>query len=207
MRVDLDIRVDHTVSSSNKNSTNLLPVFPRPRWHDCDFQKLYEIKLTEALCQIPLDIPEDLSCYGKKEFINSHYDSLCTAMHSSVQSCLKTDGANVRKRKHWWNFSCKKSRDRNKNFHSIWKSCGRPRSGSVYNCYKHAHTFYRKSCRDAVKAQKLHTFEITEQSHRERNTGKLWNIIRKTKQKSSPAEAVSMDNLITYFSNKFITDS
>ena len=42
VRVDLDIRVNHTVSSSNKNSTNPLPVFPRPRWHDCDFQKLYE---------------------------------------------------------------------------------------------------------------------------------------------------------------------
>ena len=44
VRVDLDIRVDHTVSSSNKNPTNPLPFFPRPRWHDCDFQKLYEIK-------------------------------------------------------------------------------------------------------------------------------------------------------------------
>ena len=56
-------------------------------------------------------------------------------------------------KKSWWTSDCKLSRDRQRFWHKIWTSAGRPRSGELYSCYKHAKKSYRYACCNAVNCK------------------------------------------------------
>ena len=205
--VNLDIKVEFT--SNDRNPGSLLPIFPYPKWHDGDFLSRYADNMCEVMNNMPIILPESVSPCKAKNQINSYYNSICTAMHDSVKVSLITEPGNhrLRKRKSWWNQSCKQARDRNRLFHYVWKAAGRPTRGTVYDTYKAARKNYRKCCREAVNILRFDSYKLIEQLHMERNSRKMWNIIRKTKSKTATNESVSMDKLTSYFGAKFAADN
>ena len=84
--------------------------------------------------------------------VNQFYNQLCDAIHQCVKSC----SGKVKKPptvKSWWNANCKSARTRNRLFHYIWKSSGRPVSGVIYDCYKSSKKTYRQCCRSAIHSR------------------------------------------------------
>ena len=66
--------------------------------------------------------------------------------HNAVLNS-KTKTSNKRRRKHWWDTSCTIARDKLKFWFFIWKSCGQPRQGHIYECYKSVKYKFRNTCR------------------------------------------------------------
>ena len=89
--------------------------------------------------------------------INNLYEDICTALHDSVMSCIskKNSSSAAKCNKPWWNRKCTLSRNRNRIFHHIWKSCGRPTSGTTYDCYKASRKAYRACCRTAIRSKTM----------------------------------------------------
>ena len=92
---------------------------PLAKWSDAEFVRHYKLAVEASMENITmLDI---------------------NSVESTAQLCIGVLNPNVcGKKKHWWTRECTFSKNRNRLFHYIWKSCGRPSSIVVYNCYKYA---------------------------------------------------------------------
>ena len=105
---------------------------PLAKWSDAEFVRHYKLAMEASMENITL------------LDINSVEGSTASTvvkgfMIKSAQLCIGVLNPNVcGKKKHWWTRECTFSKNRNRLFHYIWKSCGRPSSGVVYNCYKYA---------------------------------------------------------------------
>ena len=186
---------------------NNLPNYPRMNWSDTR------------------------SCLRYKEYINDHSESLPEVSIDSVQThdeasrivdCMATGMVNVMheccnkviirkqsvykgrfKPNNWWNNDCLVTRDRQRFWYGIWRSCGRPREGLVYLCYIAAKKMYRSPCNLAMKSNMNGIAHELNQLHRNKHIKKFWNLIRKTKQQSSSNEYINIAKLEEHFKNKF----
>ena len=85
-------------------------------------------------------------------------ESMCndavTVMHECCSS-VASDKHDVYKvpfkLNRWWNRDCLVTRDRQRLWYGIWKSCGRPRVGHVYMLQVSRKT-YRRACNQAMNS-------------------------------------------------------
>ena len=108
----------------------------------------------------------------------------------------------IRGPKRWFSSSCKAAKNHNKLFHYIWKSCGRPNKGQVYDCYRTAPKDYR-CCRLAVQTKSQRITTVIETMYRERKSKKFWNLIHGTKQNPNAGYTIDTDTLVKYFKQRF----
>ena len=101
----------------------------------------------------------------------------------------------------WWNNDCLVTRDRQRFWYGIWRSCGRPREGHVYLCYIAAKKMYRSVCNLAMKSNMNGIAHELNQLHRNKHTKKFWNLIRKTKRQSSSNEDINIAKLEEHFNS------
>ena len=87
-------------------------------------------------------------------------------------------------------------------FHHIWKQCGRPNSGIVYDSYKTAKRNYRKVCNKAINNKVKLSFKTLDQLYKSRSSKQFWNVIRKSKSTAITDSAISMKCLTDYFTDK-----
>ena len=115
---------------------------------------------------------------------------------------------NFRKKKHWWNYDCTVSRNRLKFWFHIWKSCSRPRSGAVFDCYKGAKRNFRAMCRMSVNNVNRVSYEVCDKLFRDRKTQRFWNLVKKSRNNNSDDFSfISLDDLSNHFKEKFDYDS
>ena len=138
-----------------------------------------------------------------QQHVDELYQAVCDAMHESGRKGLSSLPQYRGRKKSWWNRNCTLARDRNKLFHYIWKSSGRPTSGTAYECYKQSRKAYRRCCRQAVHDKSTQTIRLIERHFKNKKSSRLWNLIRSTKATSQCNEAVSMDKLVDHFKSKF----
>ena len=179
-------------------------VFPRPAWTDPGFKTSYILEVKKALRNPPFRNLQSYSADEVKQYINQLCDGLCTTLHQCVETCLQQQTRNKKcKSKPWWNTECFKAKQRNSVFYQIWKECGRPTSGLVFDNYKCAKSNYRKVCRLAMNDQiKLSQHTIGTLFHTNKPS-QMWNLIRKIKSKPVCNDAISMETLFDFFKNKF----
>ena len=89
-------------------------------------------------------------------------------------------------------------------FHTIWRECGKPSSGTVNENYKYAKKSYRKACRLAIN----HHINIPVVNINKLFSKQISRYVeadyRKTKIKPSETkDCITMDNLREYFELKF----
>ena len=115
--------------------------------------------------EIPIISLESVTTSSAKDHINKLYQSLCDSMHEAVQASLfgavrekKCDSHG--KPKGWWNINCIRARNSNRLYHKIWKSCGSPKNGTVYELYMASRRAYRKASRYAIDHLKIRNINL-----------------------------------------------
>ena len=157
--IDMDLTVHaihHLNSDSNRNETPV-SVFERPTG-----KTLPSKTMSDVMSEVSPGLMQQTSQENCQDYVDELYDTLQKSIHRSVNLSLqylrKTHQRH--KPKSWWDKNCQRARDRNRLFHRIWKSCGRPSDGQVYDCYRVSRKTYRKCCRDAVRLQKVKTHQL-----------------------------------------------
>ena len=200
LALSVSIPIDQSCPKKYESSK----IFPKPNWQDLSFQEKYKVKVCSAINSVPLTDIDSISSDQALDYVNDLYNTLCDKMHTSVKQCIdiKHGKRPIRKRNSWWNQECTVTRNSNRLFHYIWKSCGRPSSGTVYDTYKSARKAYRQCCRRAVKNLSETKYKLLN-NLRSSGTGKIWNAIRKLKNKRTSQDGISLDTLEDHFRQKF----
>ena len=126
-----------------------VPKFPYTNWSNPAFKRSYLQLMKAEMDNLPLINPDSVKTRDMACTINQIYEQLCSIMHRCADLCSTRPKSSARP-KHWWNSNCTSARNRNKLFYYIWKSCGQPTSGTIYNCYKDSKKAYRHSTRAAL---------------------------------------------------------
>ena len=87
---------------------------------------------------------------------------------------------------------------------TIWVSCGRPRTGCVYDSYKLSKKQYRQNRRRAQNSNISKTFNMLDGLLRRKKTSQFWNVIRNIKR-GTPQESNEIDltDFTQFYKNKF----
>ena len=104
-------------------------LFPRARWTDPDFLCHYTKAITKAMEDIPVVEMSKITKSKARDTVNTIYSQLCDTMHNCVGSYNSSYNRPMKRRKYWWSSKCTAARDRNRLFHKIRKSNGRPKKG------------------------------------------------------------------------------
>ena len=80
---------------------------------------------------------------------------------------------------------------------------GRPQEGQTYKCYKEARKAYKKTCRQAINKRTHNRFGMINRLAKEDKAGRMWNIIRKTKNVTNTTTALTINKFEDYFREKF----
>ena len=96
------------------------------------------------------------------------------------------------------------ARDRQRFWHKIWTSAGRPRDGQLYCCYKLAKKAYRHVYHSAVNSNIQLPYRQLDFYLGTRSINKLWNLVRRSKYTSgSTTSDIKLDTLHEYYTNRF----
>ena len=143
-----------------------------------------------------------------QNLIDSMCDKMCDIVHDSCSKPV-SDAPNIYQgrysSKSWWNQDCTITRDRQRFWFRIWKSCDRPRTGQVYLCYKSAKKAYRASCNRAMNTNLNELTLQLNHLYRGRNFKRFWNRINRIRRGQTNSDDISLQTLDQYFRTKFET--
>ena len=139
--------------------------------------------ITFELLFNPVDIADVASTGDVQMYINEYCNNIVDVMHRAAKNASENFKVkkSKQKAKHWWNADCTNARDRHRFWFGIWKSCGRPREGAVFNSYKHSKHCYREICRNRVKESINFNFNDCNELFKQKRMGKFWNKIKKAR--------------------------
>ena len=182
-------------------------------WNNCNFKAEYRHRIAILLENIVLprcddgDIHNFSTVEQVQAFVDKYSDVISGTLHeaasSSLKAIVKSQPGNNRP-KHWWNKDCKIARDRNRFWYSLWRSCGRPHHGVIYDSYKYAKQVFRNVCRKAVNDTVAFNFKKCDMLFKYNRIGRFWNRIRRARNpQSSNCNHITIQSLEEHFSNKF----
>ena len=200
LKIELRVNCDKPCSASLER----VPSYPKVNWSNCGSQRLYsnEIRQRARLVILP-----DISLTSTREeatfLANKMCDDLEGVIHdaSANVASLHKDGPG--QSKHWWNHNCTWTRDRQRFWFHIWKSCDRPRTGHIYTSYKMAKKAYRDACRQAVSGVLQDLTKNLNFLYKGGRLKKFWNQVRRTRNNGSSCDDISLLTLEKYFRDKF----
>ena len=95
-------------------------------------------------------------------------------------------------------------RDKQRFWYGIWRSCGRPRQGQVYTCYKAAKKLYRAACKQAMNCNMNRVTHQLNSMYRGRDLNQqssgAWYSAKRHK---SSHEDITISSLKSFFRDKF----
>ena len=180
--------------------------FPRPKWHDSNFQNLYCDEVRRRLMGLTYPDIQRVTVDTALGYINQLCEDISDILHQCVKNCLnQKPPRKTRHNKSWWNRDCDKAKQRNQVFHRIWKECACPTTGEVYNNYKLAKTNYKKICKLAMNGRIQTTLHTLNKLFHTKKPSEMWKLIRKSKtgDGSCNKDIINMDALCNHFSAKF----
>ena len=143
--------IDQAVPETNSyNELN----FPRVNWSDSQVCSLYGQHITngaDSLSNVNYDNVKSLD--EASIVVDSMCNAMVTVMHESSTKAISGKMSSYQgrfKANSWWTNDCLITRDKQRFWFGIWRSCGRPRQGQVYLCYKSAKKLYRSACKQAM---------------------------------------------------------
>ena len=123
------------------NEYDPAPNFMRIDWTDSVLCQAYRENVDlymSKLCPV-VDASSLQDTTSAQRAVNDMFDNVSSVVHcatanTNLQGCSKYKGKHKSNR--WWNSDCTLTRDKQRFWYRIWKSCGRPRAGHVYDSYK-----------------------------------------------------------------------
>ena len=179
--------------------------YPIPEWKNSTFVLNYRNNISSSLSNLKHIDLGHLNRQGAQNLVNKYSEDLIKIIHNAVLKSKTKSFSNKRRRKHWWDTSCTIARDKLKFWFSIWKSCGRPRQGHIYECYKSVKYKFRNACRTSVNEKIIANLNNCDNLYKQRNMSSFWNVIKQLRKNKSTKdyECISLDKFVTYFENKF----
>ena len=166
----------------------------RPLWEDTEHKNKYRDILQRKLENITLiKIDEQADLKTKQKLLDSHDKDISNAMHQAA----KEAGCYPEKRfkpKAFWCPEVQKLRNKKKFWWRLWSTCGRPRSGTVYECYKDLKRRFRCICRKNVQSVIDKHIRSATHDFKSNNIKSFWKRIsaRRKQNSTSPLEADSL---------------
>ena len=168
LQIQAEVNVDFKNSFNSLGNNNNVYV----NWRNVDVKAAYRdaISALSSDIQTPsnINVNENPQCY-----IDRYYDIIVNTMLSAsnqAMKAVKTRQSNV-KGKHWWNADCRHSRNKHRFWFQLWRSCGKPREGAVYDVYKYSKYVFRKACRLAVSSSINKYFSNCDMLFRQKRIG------------------------------------
>ena len=184
-----------------------IPTYPNMNWSDNRICSAYSQHMINAVASLPV---VNFGAVNGRDEASSIVDTICndvtTAMHLCCPRLISDNHERYQgrfKKKYWWNNDCLITRDRQRFWYGIWKSCGRPREVEVYRCYKAAKKVYRGAYNQAMNSNLNHIPRQINTLYRGRHVKKLWNLIRSIQKDRSSNEDIAVSKLYEYFKTKF----
>ena len=130
-------------------------------------------------------------------------------MNYAIHTSAKEAGCVPQKHfkpKKFWCPSLSRLRDKKRMWWTIWVQCGRPRSGTIYDCWKGSKKIFRKTCRHNMN--NILNSQVDKMNHffSERRTSCFWNVLRTRKRSRNNSNLVSKD-FVNYFESVMNDDS
>ena len=191
---------------NNEETFFNVPIYDRIDWSNHDICTIYQQGLAQSALVLPFINPESIKSLSEaEEAVTRMTHCLTCTIHEEchkISSINKSKYKGKFKQNNWWNADCLTTRDRQRFWHNIWKSCERPRSGTVYECYKTAKKAYRKACRLASSGNIQQSFQKFTNMFKCKNTKQFWNLVRGMKRSNSSSTDIAMDTLYQHFTSK-----
>lgn len=195
----------HKPTNDNINIQNIVNV----NWTNANAREKYAETLNNLCLALPVD-PSPVDVDTAQVLVNNTYSNIVQAVSQACEgtiecsaSCSKNGQPSLRSVP-WWSADCSLTRDRQRFWHRLWVSCGRPRQGQVYSCYKYVKSVYRKTCRQAFNNNIQHGFNYINSLYASRNTKQFWKHIRHIRNcNNDSSDYITLDALTDYFENKF----
>ena len=205
------LKIERLVSSDDGDTGgDSCPSFPKLHWDNPATRAHYKEVLTQKLASMtPTDIHQVRSFEQAARIVNSLHSSLVSCMHQAaerVAAAASESRGQRRTTKHWWTRDCTAARDRTRLFFHIWKSLGRPSSGTAYECYREARRNYRRACRGAINSKRKDFNRLLTELIKAKRPGQFWNLVRKTRSKATDQDAIAIKTLFEHFKAKFSTN-
>ena len=142
-------------SGSSKPSN--VPIYPRLNWSDDALCQAYSKSVNAAADTLDNVNIDSVQCaLEASEVVDTMCKNVINIMHQSCNEVLQNKQSKYKgryKQHNWWNNDYLVTRNRQRFWFAIWKSCGRPRTGQVYMCYKSAKKQYRLTCTRAMNGR------------------------------------------------------
>ena len=182
-------------------------VYPRLDWSNENQSRSFAQHVTELAATLPnVDLKSIITIQDAKLEVNRLCDAVQEVLHKAAGKVTDEISApqSTGKRSWWWNSDCTYTRDKQRFWHKVWASAGRPRSGHVYHCYKHAKKTYRNACRHAVNSRNQKHYRQLDYYLVSRNMKKFWNLVRhnKTSSQSSTSD-INLNTLCDFYTKRF----
>lgn len=208
--VTISVRGNGTSLYINSLNHSCPPTFPKIDWTNREIVAAYREHVIQGIHHLKLPYCLEISNPADAQtVIDETCDSITSILHDSAKKAVtaKTNRSTYRGKhqpKRWWNSDCGAAKDRQRLWHRIWTSCGRPRNGHIYKSYKLAKNSYRTACRNAVNTARLGAHLRLDHLFASRNTKKFWNAVRNYKRPpNDTSNDISLETLTEYFINKF----
>ena len=168
---------------------------PRPNWDKIGVKERYASHLQVLL----EDIPVLSSISADANSIDVYVTQINTALHTAAKEAGGTTGKCF-KPKPYWCPELSQLRNRKRFWWSIWVDNGRPRSGTVFECYKGIKKLFRKVSRRKANEIASSKFQFIDSLFNERKLKIFWNKINIGK-KRKPNTALEAQALANYYAS------
>ncbi len=139
--------------------------------------------------------------------VNTMYKNIVKHIHGASEFTMPKRVSTHQKYKSspWWSQSTNLAKNRKSLWYGIWSSCGKPRTGHVYNCYKLAKSAYRQAYRLAFNKTVNTTFNTLNRLHSTHNSKKFWGIVNQTRRcnTNDQTDEMKLSTLLDYYKDKF----
>jgi hypothetical protein len=208
LQTAMSINVSVCAGSQDGGPARFCTQYPHIDWSDTNQCEKYTLSITKLSNHLPQINTDDVTDHeNARTQVTIMCDAMKDVVHTSVAHVQEQKSDLYRgkyKKKHWWNTDCLQARDRQRFWHKLSDSIGRPRGGHVHTCYKLAKKAYRSVCRTAVNVNVHQSYRQMEFYLGVRSIKKFWNLIRRSKCTSgSTVSDITLDTLHDYYSKKF----
>jgi len=152
--------------------------YARPSWKDPRRVQKYTDLVQEKLLSIPaLPTLASLSSDDAQALADNRMKMLCSVLHTAAR-----EAGTVPKRiyapKRFWCPELSQLRDRKRFWWSLWTSCGRPRTGAVFDCWKSAKKVFRRMCRFATQDLAGKRTRVTNSLFKAKKWSSFWTQLK-----------------------------
>jgi len=169
---------DKLVTNTHKDCTQYIS------WKNESVTLKYKEILSKKLNMVnPIQLGADDTVLSAQNEVDRFMSDVTQALHMSAAEASNNKKYNF-KPKPYWCPELSKLRDKKRFWWHLWVDCGRPRQGSVYDCYKGVKKMFRRTARDCMNIMFQSSFNKFNELYYSKNLQAFWQYVKRSRKKS-----------------------